>query len=107
MRAVFLMTKDKIAVPVLELRRLLFELKDLRPDICVRFRLIGEMWQTNYLRIFKITERGVALLDENANKIIFLNDLQNVIQFEIDHAFQQYQPHFHYGVDPFLIILRF
>lgn len=95
------MTKDNIKISVLKLRGLLFELKDLRPDICIRFRLIGVMWQTNHLRIFKITEKGLALHDENANKLIILNDLQNVIQFEIDHSFQQYQPHFHYSVDPF------
>jgi hypothetical protein len=86
-------------VPVLELRRLLHELKDLRPDICIRFRLIGEMWQTFHLRIVKVTEKGVALNDEHTNKLMFIRDLKHVMQFELDKAFQQYQPHFHYVVD--------
>lgn len=86
-------------VPVLELRRLLYELKDLRPDICVRFRMIGEMWQSYHMRIVQLTENGVALNDEHTGKLIFVRDLKHIMQFELDKAFQQYQPHFHYVVD--------
>jgi hypothetical protein len=96
------MTKTHL-VPVLELRRLLFELKDLRPDICIRFRLMGEMWQNNHHRVLKLTEKGVALNDGKLNKLIFVQDLNNVMQFEIDQPFQHYQPHFHYTVDPSLV----
>lgn len=88
-------------IPVLELRRLLFELRDFRPDVCVRFRLIGEMWQTHSCRIIKLTEKGVVLNDEKSNKLIFIQDLNQVMQFEIDQSFQQFQPHFHYQVHPF------
>jgi hypothetical protein len=95
------MTKNLI--PVLELRRLLFELKDLRPDIHIRFRIISEMWQNNHHRVLKLTEKSVALNDEKSNKLIFIQDLNNVMQFEIDHSFQQYQPHFHYTVNPSLV----
>lgn len=94
------MIKYNDAVPVLALKRLLYDLKDGRPDICVRFRLIGEMWQTNHSRIIQLTEKGVALNDEISNKLIFVRDLAHVMQFELDHAFQQYQPHFHYSVNP-------
>lgn len=97
-----IMTKGN-QIPVLELRRLLFELKDLRPDICVRFRLMGEMWQTSHMRVIKLTESGVALNDERSNKLIFIQDLTKVMQFELDNAFQQYQPHCHYTVDPVLV----
>jgi hypothetical protein len=96
------MTKNNDSVPVLALRRLLHDLKDLRPDIGVRFRLIGEMWQPNHTRIIQLTEKGVALNDERSNKLIFVRDLLNVMQFELDRTFQQYQPHFHYNVNPVL-----
>jgi hypothetical protein len=33
------------------------------------------------------------------NKLIFIQELKDVMQFELDQAFQQYQPHFHYPVD--------
>jgi hypothetical protein len=87
-------------VAVLELRRLLYAVKDLRPDICVRFRLIGQMWQTNFLQIISLTEKGVTLNDENGNKLVFIQDLADVMQFELDYSFQQYQAHCHYLVDP-------
>lgn len=96
------MTKTN-QVPVLALKRLLHELKDLRPDIRVRFRLIGEMWQTNHLTILSLTEKGVVLNDERLNKLIFVQDLSNIMQFELDHSFQEYQPHFHYNVGPELV----
>jgi hypothetical protein len=90
-------------VPVLELRRLLFELKDLSPNTCVRFRLIGEMWQNSHCRVLKLTEKGAVLNDEKGNKLVFIQDLSNVMQFEVDQPFQNFQPHFHYTVDPALI----
>jgi hypothetical protein len=93
------MIKNDQRVSVTEFKRLLFSLRDLRPDICVRFRILGEMWQTNHMRVIALTENGVVLNDEKGNKLIFIQDLNKVIQFELDHAFQQYQPHFHYTVE--------
>jgi hypothetical protein len=88
-------------VSVLELRRLLVEILDKRPDICIRFRLIGEMWQNIHYRVVGLTDKGGVLNDEQTNKLIFINDLTQVMQFEIDQRFQQYQPHYHYEVRPF------
>jgi hypothetical protein len=85
---------------VLELRRLLYALKESRPDIYFRFRLMGEMWQPNFMGVLLFTETGVALNDRQTSKVHFISDLNNVMQFEIDQAFQQYQPHFHYSTDP-------
>ena len=96
-----IMTKNQ--VPVLELRRLLFELKDLSPNTCIRVRLMGEMWQNNHCRVLKLTEKGVVLNDERSNKLVVIQDLNNVMQFEVDQPFQNFQPHFHYTVDPVLI----
>jgi hypothetical protein len=93
-------TQNTNIVSVLELKRLLYALKDLRPDICIRFRLMGEMWQVNHLRIVNIREKGVTLKDEELNELVVVPELNNVMQFELDRAFQQYQPHFHYPVDP-------
>ena len=86
-------------IPEIELRRLLYELRDRRPDICIRFRLLGEMWQSNHLRVIKLTDKGVVLFDEQEGKVYVIQDLRNVMQFELDQSFQQYQPHFHYEVN--------
>jgi hypothetical protein len=91
-------------VQVLELRRLLYELKDQRPDICVRFRLIGEMWQPNFAQVIKLTEEGVVLLNEKTNEPFAVRDLREIVQFELDARYQNYHPHFHYDVQPHLNI---
>ena len=85
-------------ITVLELRRLLIELRDKRPDICIRFRLLGEMWFVHFMRIILIAGKGVILNNEVSNKLVRVTDLSNVIQFEIDHRFQNYRPYYHYTV---------
>jgi hypothetical protein len=85
-----------------ELKCLLTELHDKRPDICMRYRLIGEMWQPNFLRIMRVYEKGAALHDEISNRLTFIRDLASVMQFEIDARFQNFHPHFHYEVQPML-----
>jgi hypothetical protein len=87
-------------ISVLELRRLLIDLKQKRPDICFRYRLLGEMWVVNAMRVLSVTEKGVLLNDEQNNRLVPLNDLSLVMQFEIDAPFQGFQPHFHYHVRP-------
>lgn len=93
----------KNQIPILEFKRLLHELRDLRPDIGIRIRLMGEMWQTNYHRILQVTEKGVALHEEETKRLVIVVDLGQVMQFEIDQSFQDYEPHFHYSVDPALV----
>jgi hypothetical protein len=92
------MMAEKEGVTILELRRLLVELRDKRPDICVRFRLLGEMWFPHFTRIVLVTETGAILNNEVTNKLIRVADLSNVMQFEIDHTFQNYKPYYHYDM---------
>jgi hypothetical protein len=88
----------KSLISVLELKRLLVDLKQKRPDICFRYRLLGEMWMTNAMRVISVTEKGVLLNDEPNNKLNTISDLSLIMQFEIDAPFQGFQPHFHYHV---------
>jgi hypothetical protein len=91
-------------VQFLELRRLLYELKDQRPDICVRFRLIGEMWQNSFSRVIKLTENGVVLMNESNNQAVVIKDLRELVQFEIDARYQNYHPHNHYNLETIMNI---
>src|SRR3990170_2440356 len=70
-------------ISVTELKNLVTELKERQPDIGFRFRLMGEMWHPNFLKIFKVHEKGMTLIDEIANKLVFINELSTVIQFEL------------------------
>jgi hypothetical protein len=91
------MTSNQIQA--LELKRLLHELKDQRPDICIRFRLIGEMWQPTFFRVVALTDNGVALFDSLSNEIAMIKDLREVVQFEIDGKYQNFHPHDHYDIN--------
>jgi hypothetical protein len=92
--------KSRSLISVLELKRLLTDLKEKRPDVCIRYRLLGEMWVVNSMRVIHITENGALLNDEHRNILVNLTDLSSVMQFEIDAPFQGFQPHFHYHVKP-------
>src|SRR5687767_2911705 len=91
--------RTKTLISVQELKQLLIELRDKRNNICIRYRIVGEMWKSNFMCIVDVTEKCAVLNDEVGNKLIFL-DLSIVMQFELDAAFQIYQPHFHYEVAP-------
>ena len=90
---------NKTLISMLELKRLLIDLTEKRPDICVRFRLLGELWGNNFLRVMRVHDKGAVLLDE-LQGLVSISDLNFVMQFEIDKPFQGFQPYFHYEVTP-------
>lgn len=92
------MTETPKNIAVLALKRLLIELKEHRPDICIRFRLIGQMWMDSFLRVNSVTDRGVLLSSDTSNQFMGIADLSQIMQFEIDKPFQLYQPYFHYDI---------
>lgn len=93
------MTMNNTLISVLELRRLMVDLAEKRPDISIRFRLLGDMWSVNFLRVIRITEKGAVLFDES-HGLVSVSDLNFVMQVEIDRPFQGFQPHYHYEVTP-------
>jgi hypothetical protein len=90
---------EKTLLSALELKRLITDIKDHEPNVCIRFRLIGEMWQMHMMRIITVTENRVLIHNGITNKLISI-DLNNVMQFEIDGRFRDIQPHYHYEVRP-------
>ena len=85
---------------VTELNRILITIAEQRLGVCFRFRLMGEMWYPNFVRVLKATDKGALLNDEIQNKIISISDLSVIIQFELDASLHNYEPHFHYEVTP-------
>jgi hypothetical protein len=88
----------KISVTVLQLRKLLFDINEKRPDVCVRFRLIGEMWLQSFSRVSSVTEKGVIITTDHSNRVLLIPKLSNIMQFELDNNFQEYIAHNHYDV---------
>jgi hypothetical protein len=96
------MERARSLISVVDLKRLLSDLKERRPDICVRYRLLGEMWMANFMSIVHLTRSGVLLHDEVNQKLVSIHDISNIMQFELDGPFNGYQPFFHYEVQPLL-----
>jgi hypothetical protein len=101
------MKRPKNLVSVLELKRLLIDIKEKRPDICFRYRLIGELWIQHFRQIVNVTDKGILLNDEVLNKLIALSDISSIMQFELDNRFQNYEPNFHYDVTPYVEFLNY
>jgi hypothetical protein len=82
---------------IVELKRLLVELCEKRPDISVRYRLIGQMWQTNFVTIKQVTEEEIVFSDTKdlITKRVYLHDL---MQIELEDSFQMYRPYTHYTI---------
>jgi len=81
-----------------EFRKLMYAIQEKRPDVCVRLRLQGEMWFQNFMRIVLVSDMGLLLHDEVLNKRHRIPGFDTIIQFEIDHAFQMYEPNYHYNI---------
>jgi hypothetical protein len=91
-------TQDMISLT--GLKRLLIELKERRPDISVRFRLLGETWCPDFSKITLIHENGVVLENRVTEKLTAIQDLISIMQFEINAPFEHFLPFNQYDVRP-------
>jgi len=81
-----------------ELRKLVTDLFERDAGVSIRYRLVGEMWYHDFLKIIGVDECGIRLLDEGTDKEIYLPDLATIIQFELDSPFRFFEPHCPYTV---------
>jgi hypothetical protein len=89
----------KTTYSITHLKQVLVDIKEHGPNVCVRFRLLGELWQTGFVRIVNVIDNRVLINDDARNKLLSM-DLSLVMQFEIDHRFKGIEPHNHYDVIP-------
>ena len=82
----------------LELKQLMLNLTRV-PNVCFRFRLLGEMWMKNLMQVTAVNEKTALFFDEVDTKY-YLVRINNIMQFEIDGRFHNFQPFFHYNVIP-------
>ncbi len=92
------LTSGNDTISVLELRRLLHELKDSNSTTLIRPRLLGQMWHPAFLKVFLVTEHGAVFLDPLTNKTEIIPVLSDIVQFELDSRYQIYHPYFHYKI---------
>jgi hypothetical protein len=92
------MSWDKKAITISEIKRLFHELHDRQPYTCIRFRFIGEMWQQRFVQIFAITDDHAIFYDDVTKRLVKISDFASIMQFELDHNFQNFIAYFHYTV---------
>ena len=66
----------------------------------IRFRMLGEMWKPNFMQMVRLTDRGAVFIDDSIKEFVFVSDLADVVQFELEDRHNELQPHFHYEVVP-------
>ena len=54
-------------VTISELKRLIVELRDHSPDTKIRFRVLGKMWEKNFLQIVHTTTDNAVIVQDIAN----------------------------------------
>ena len=92
--------KKKRAITALELKRILIDICEHHVDVCVRFRLVGQMWYDQFVRVVTVVEDRILLNDEVRQKLVTV-DLKNIVQFEIDGKFREFEPNTHYDITLF------
>lgn len=86
-------------ITTVDLRRLLVELLDHSPNTGIRFRVMGNMWEKNYLQIIHATtEYSVIVQDKKSDQMKFIS-LKQVVEFEIEQKFKGFKPNYHYKVE--------
>jgi hypothetical protein len=95
---VFSHLREQKSISIAELQRLLYEIKDHNLAIGIRYRTLGQMWQHNYFKVFLVTTTGAVLIDQRTNRTEIINNISDIIQFELDARFQIYEPNYHYTV---------
>jgi hypothetical protein len=91
------MIQSQVSIP--ELHQLLRSIIDLRPNVGLRFRLLGELWQTGFVRVVHLEENAATFYDERSDRNLLVSDIKLFMQFELDSQFQQFEPHFHYSIE--------
>ena len=85
-------------ISVLELKRLLVLMAENAHAVCFRYRLIGQMWVSSFMRVIHLTDKGVVLRDDSKGQVVSIPHLKMIIQFELDGSLHTFQPYFHYNV---------
>jgi hypothetical protein len=91
-------TNNPITTPYL--RHLLSDLDGRRQTVGIRFRILGEMWKPNFMRLVRLTDRGAIFMDESTQEFVFVPELMDIVQVEVEDRLLDLEPHFHYEVTP-------
>ncbi len=81
----------------LDFKRILFELWEHSPQTKIRLRVMGKMWDRNFLQVVHITGGDAIILHgSDQMKQVSIND---IVQFELETKFQDFKPNNHCTVE--------
>lgn len=97
---------DQDPISIFDLKQLLIELYEVRPDTRIKIRLGNEPWTPNFLSIIHLAGltnnppdfQGVIFNDEALQKLVLVKDLQEIRQFIIDKSFPGYKRNVEYNI---------
>jgi hypothetical protein len=69
-----------------------------RCGVMFRFRLLGEMWQHNFMRVISVSGNSVAFRDEKNGKVVVLCHTKMMMQLEREGPAPRLQPNCPYEV---------
>ena len=92
------LTDTEKNIPVQELKTLLSSILQRHANVRFRYVSKGETWRPDFMRILLVTEKGVILNDEKTNKTISIKFLSDIVQFELEKTYEQYQAGSQYSV---------
>jgi hypothetical protein len=84
-------------IGIIEFKRLLIDLAEKRPDISIRYRQIGHLWNNGFYALKKVLEEDVIFVEPERQMEIRV-PIKNIMQIELDGSFQTYRPNFHYTI---------
>jgi hypothetical protein len=90
--------KNRKRISLTEFNRLLHDIRDRRPDVCIRVRLLGQMWSESFFSIKRFEDDSVLLLDSQQKKYLRIAKTSDVMQFELECSFFGFQAYYHYEV---------
>jgi hypothetical protein len=85
-------------VSQIEFKRLLCDIRDRRPDVRVRVRLIGKMWSEHFCSVDFINENQVVLFSQPDGLYQYINNIGDIINFELECSFFGFRAFYHYEV---------
>lgn len=85
-------------ISILEFKRLLCDIRDRRPDVRVRVRLLGKMWFERFCAVDFLNENQVVLFDHTDDEYHYIKNVNDVVQFELECPFFGYHAFYHYDL---------
>src|SRR5207253_2509858 len=90
-RVMYLRNVEYNPVTTNELHSLLFRINHFGNDVSFRFRLQGQMWMPDFMEVVNARHTETIFRNRSTGKLICVRDINEVMQFELDTAFEGYE----------------